>query len=57
MNRIKVLNVSKNKVKVNSLQEYNAAEGAAKTVMKSQSTNIDSEIRDDFTDNCTVMEF
>jgi len=35
MKRIKVLNVSKNTVKINSLQEYNAAEGALMTMMKS----------------------
>ena len=59
MKRIKVLNVSKNTVKINSLQEYNAAEGALMTMMKSsiKSTNLDSENRDTFTDIGTVMEF
>ncbi len=56
MERIKVLNVSKTTVKINSLHEYNAAEGAQKTMMLStvKTTNHDSENRDTFTDIGTV---
>ena len=56
MERIKVLNVSKMTVKIHSLHEYNAAEGAQMTMMVStvKTTNHDSENRDTFTDIGTV---